>query len=64
MNVKINFDKRFHGLLLKNIFIITLLLAFLFSIESKTQLDTLNYLKQFEANKAKLYWIAFFKAIK
>ena len=37
---------------MRNILKITLLFAFLFSIESKAQLDTLNYLKQFEANKA------------
>ncbi|MGO4708111.1 hypothetical protein AB4Y90_03120 [Chryseobacterium sp. 2TAF14] len=37
---------------MKNILKIALLFAFLFSIQSKAQLDTLNYLKQFEANKA------------
>lgn len=33
-------------------FKILLFCALLFIIESKAQLDTLNYLKQFEANKA------------
>ncbi|MGO4708112.1 hypothetical protein AB4Y90_03125 [Chryseobacterium sp. 2TAF14] len=37
---------------MRNLLKIALLFAFLFSIQSKAQLDTLNYLKQFEANKA------------
>jgi hypothetical protein len=37
---------------MKNILKITFLFAFLFSFQSKAQLDTLSYLKQFEINKA------------
>lgn len=38
---------------MKNIFKITFIFIFLFTIQSKAQtLDTLNYLKQFEVNKA------------
>ncbi len=37
---------------MKNILKITFLFAFIFSIQSKAQLDTLSYLKQFEINKA------------
>jgi len=36
---------------MKNILKITFLLTLLFSFQSKAQLDTLNYLKQFEINK-------------
>ncbi|WP_294322434.1 hypothetical protein [uncultured Chryseobacterium sp.] len=37
---------------MKNILKITFLLTLLFSFNGKAQLDTLNYLKQFEVNKA------------
>jgi hypothetical protein len=37
---------------MKNILKITFVLILLFFIQSKAQLDTLNYLKQFEVNKA------------
>ena len=37
---------------MKNISKIIFVLALFFSFQSKAQLDTLNYLKQFEANKA------------
>lgn len=37
---------------MKNILKIIFLLTFLFSFQGKAQLDTLNYLKQFEINKA------------
>ncbi|WP_294264232.1 hypothetical protein [uncultured Chryseobacterium sp.] len=36
---------------MNNIFKIVLLITLTFSIKSKAQLDTLNYLKQFETNK-------------
>ncbi|GAA4148801.1 hypothetical protein GCM10022217_00160 [Chryseobacterium ginsenosidimutans] len=37
---------------MKNLLKLTLLFTLLFSFKGKAQLDTLNYLKQFEANKA------------
>ncbi|BEV06690.1 hypothetical protein [Chryseobacterium gambrini] len=40
-----------------------LLLALLFSLQSKAQLDTLNYLKQFEINKANYIGYPFSKLL-
>lgn len=37
---------------MKNILKLTFLFALIFSFQGKAQLDTLNYLKQFETNKA------------
>lgn len=37
---------------MKNILKLAIVFILLFSFQSKAQLDTLNYLKQFEANKA------------